>query len=204
MKLKRILGWSSALCLGAMVAQAQETNQPADFDQRLKQMQEKFERASGNWRPVSKKNRRAGRGNRSAQKTTGRYGNESARAGRRRDAVHQHGDTGAIERLECQGGPGGRGAKENIARRIQPGHRVGGRHRVLATTAKARIKPAATGPAGLMCGRVRVELNVAASVDPFAKGYAVVNASADSATGEANLASKRRPCRRLRCRGTWN
>jgi hypothetical protein len=32
-----------------------------------------------------------------------------------------------------------------------------------------------------------LELNVAASVDPFAKGYAVINASADSATGEANL-----------------
>ena len=43
MKLKTILGWSSALCLCATIAQAQETNQPADFDQRLKQMQETFE-----------------------------------------------------------------------------------------------------------------------------------------------------------------
>ena len=43
MKLKKILGWSSALCLCATIAQAQETNQPADFDQRLIQMQEKFE-----------------------------------------------------------------------------------------------------------------------------------------------------------------
>ena len=43
MKLKKILGWSSALCLCAMIAQAQETNQPADLDQRLIQMQEKFE-----------------------------------------------------------------------------------------------------------------------------------------------------------------
>jgi len=31
-------------------------------------------------------------------------------------------------------------------------------------------------------------LNVASSIDPFAKGYAVLNASADSATGEADLA----------------
>ncbi|HEX7470759.1 MAG TPA: hypothetical protein VF437_08520, partial [Verrucomicrobiae bacterium] len=44
MKLKFFLGWSSALCLSAMIAQAQETNQPADFDQRLKQMQESFEK----------------------------------------------------------------------------------------------------------------------------------------------------------------
>ena len=32
-----------------------------------------------------------------------------------------------------------------------------------------------------------MELNIAASVDPFAKGYAVINASADSQTGEANV-----------------
>ena len=47
MKLKRILGWSSALCLCVPlcgIARAQETNQPADFGQRLKQMQEQFER----------------------------------------------------------------------------------------------------------------------------------------------------------------
>ena len=40
------LGWSSALCLCVPlcgIARAQETNQPADFDQRLKQMQENFE-----------------------------------------------------------------------------------------------------------------------------------------------------------------
>src|ERR1035441_10039228 len=43
MKLKKILGWYSALCLCAMIAQAKETNQPADFDQRLIQMQERFE-----------------------------------------------------------------------------------------------------------------------------------------------------------------
>src|SRR5206468_5630735 len=30
-----------------------------------------------------------------------------------------------------------------------------------------------------------IELNIAASVDPFAKGYAVINATADSQTGEA-------------------
>jgi hypothetical protein len=32
-----------------------------------------------------------------------------------------------------------------------------------------------------------MELNIAGSVDPFAKGYAVINATADAATGEATL-----------------
>jgi len=38
-----------------------------------------------------------------------------------------------------------------------------------------------------------VELNVAAAVDPFAKAYAVFNASADPITGESSLGSKRPP-----------
>src|ERR1043166_1887523 len=43
MKLKYLLGWSSALFLSIAVAQAQETNQSDQLDQKLKQMQEKFE-----------------------------------------------------------------------------------------------------------------------------------------------------------------
>jgi len=42
-------------------------------------------------------------------------------------------------------------------------------------------------PGGFDVWQRSVELNVAASIDPFAKGYAVINASADSATGEAAL-----------------
>src|SRR5208337_4811165 len=40
-------------------------------------------------------------------------------------------------------------------------------------------------PGGFDVNQRSVELNVAASVDPFAKGYAVLNASADPITGEA-------------------
>ena len=42
-------------------------------------------------------------------------------------------------------------------------------------------------PGGFDVFQRSIELNVAASVDPFAKGYAVINASADSATGEATM-----------------
>ena len=42
-------------------------------------------------------------------------------------------------------------------------------------------------PGGWDANLRSAELNLAASVDPFAKGYAVINASADAATGEANL-----------------
>ncbi|SPF32336.1 exported hypothetical protein [Syntrophobacter sp. SbD1] len=40
-------------------------------------------------------------------------------------------------------------------------------------------------PGGFDVFQRSVELNIAASVDPFAKGYAVINASADPVTGEA-------------------
>ncbi len=42
-------------------------------------------------------------------------------------------------------------------------------------------------PGGFDINQRSVELNVAASVDPFATGYAVINASADAATGDATL-----------------
>ena len=44
MKLKYLIGWSSALCLSAIIAQAQETNEVDKLDQRLKQIQESFEK----------------------------------------------------------------------------------------------------------------------------------------------------------------
>jgi hypothetical protein len=42
-------------------------------------------------------------------------------------------------------------------------------------------------PGGFDIFQRSVELNVAGSVDPFAKGYAVINATADAATGESSL-----------------
>src|SRR5258707_8946040 len=45
MKLSRILGWSSALCLSAIFAGAQETNETAILRKQLKEVTEKFEKA---------------------------------------------------------------------------------------------------------------------------------------------------------------
>ena len=44
MNLKRLLGWSSALCLSALIAQAQETNEVEQLKRQLQQLQENFER----------------------------------------------------------------------------------------------------------------------------------------------------------------
>jgi hypothetical protein len=42
-------------------------------------------------------------------------------------------------------------------------------------------------PGGFDVNQRSMELNIAASVDPFAKGYAVINAQADPVTGESSL-----------------
>jgi len=42
-------------------------------------------------------------------------------------------------------------------------------------------------PGGFDAFQRSMELNIAGSVDPFAKGYAVINGSADAATGESSL-----------------
>src|SRR5690242_18827020 len=43
MRAKWFLGWSTAICMGALVAQGQETNQLEKFDKQLKDIQERFD-----------------------------------------------------------------------------------------------------------------------------------------------------------------
>ena len=56
---------------------------------------------------------------------------------------------------------------------------------VLSYRSQGKKETGSDRPGGFDIFQRSVELNVAASVDPFAKGYAVINASADPITGEA-------------------
>jgi hypothetical protein len=58
---------------------------------------------------------------------------------------------------------------------------------VFSYRSKGSDKTGSDRPGGLDIWQRSVELNVAASVDPFAKGWVVANASADSASGEATF-----------------
>lgn len=58
---------------------------------------------------------------------------------------------------------------------------------IFSYTSKGSDQTGSDRPGGFDVWQRSIELNVAASVDPFAKGYAVINASADSASGEATL-----------------
>src|SRR5881392_3145421 len=44
MNFRKLLGWSSALCLSATIVQAQETNQTERFEQKLKEIEQSFEK----------------------------------------------------------------------------------------------------------------------------------------------------------------
>ncbi len=53
------------------------------------------------------------------------------------------------------------------------------------TAARGTEDTGSDRPGGFDVFQRSVELNLAASVDPFARGYAVINASADPITGES-------------------
>ena len=58
---------------------------------------------------------------------------------------------------------------------------------IFSYTSKPSDQTGSERPGGLDVYQRSMELNLAASVDPFAKAYAVINASADAQTGEANV-----------------
>jgi len=70
--------------------------------------------------------------------------------------------------------------------------------------AEDQTRLAATGQVGFDAFQRSVELNLAASVDPFAKGYAVINASVDPVTGESTASVEEAASKTTSLRGTWS
>jgi hypothetical protein len=187
MKLKTVLGWSSALCLSAMTAQAQETNQPADFNQRLIQMQEKFEQREREMEArfdkkitaqdaeiEALKKQLAGTGtNPPASVVAGTPSTNTVTPEQLKDLNDK-----VDQVAEAQ--------KKTHPGEFNPAIGVVG-ETVFSYRSKGSDQIGSDRPGGFDVWQRSVELNVAASVDPFAKGYAVINASADAATGEATM-----------------
>ena len=179
------MGVSSALCLCANIAQAQETNKPADFDQRLKQMQEMFEKreqalekkfeektAAQDAEIEALKKQIAGKpANPSAAPVIGAQPAKSEVP----DLIKELSDK-VDNVVEAQ--------KKTLPGDFNPaigfvGELVSSYHSTGAD------KIGSERPGGLDFWARSLELNASASVDPFAKGWVVANASADSATGES-------------------
>lgn len=178
MKLKYLLGCSSALCLSLALVRAQETNQPDPFDQKLKQMQEKFEQQQRDMRESFEKMIRDQEAEIEALKKQVAAPTNAPAAGATADQIKElNGKVDAV--VEAQ-------------TKVRPGEFNPAIGLVSETLFSYRSKGSeATGSeraGGFDVFQRSIELNIAASVDPFAKGYAVINASADAQTGEAALA----------------
>jgi septal ring factor EnvC (AmiA/AmiB activator) len=107
MNLKYLIGWSSALCLSAMVAQAQETNEVDKLDQRLKQIQESFEKQQREMRESFERLIREQQAQIESLKKQLANIPTNAVAGPKPMRPRCGGDPGAVEGVEYQGGWGG-------------------------------------------------------------------------------------------------
>lgn len=189
MRLKNLLGVSSALFLSAMAAQAQETTNSTNLNQQLKELQERFEKQQRELRESFEKQQRE------LLETFEKMSREQQ---------------AQIEALKKQIGPGATNAppattadqikelNEKVDSVVEaqtktrpnefnPSIGVVG-ETIFSYTSRGNQDTGRDRPGGFDVFQRSVELNVAASVDPFAKGYVVANASADAATGEANFA----------------
>ena len=187
MKLKQILGWSSALCLSAMTAQAQETNQPADFDQRLIQMQERFEQRERELEARFDKKTAAQDAEIDALKKqiAGTQANPAAIAAST-NAVTPEQVKEQVKELSDKLDNVVEAQKKTLPGEFNPAIGLVG-DMVFSYRDKGSDKTGSDRPGGFDAWMRALELNAAASVDPFAKAYAVITASADSATGEATF-----------------
>jgi uncharacterized membrane-anchored protein YhcB (DUF1043 family) len=187
MKLKQILGWSSALCLSAMTAQAQETNQPADFDQRLIQMQERFEQRERELEAHFDKKTAAQDAEIDALKKqiAGTQANPAAIAAST-NAVTPEQVKEQVKELSDKLDNVVEAQKKTLPGEFNPAIGLVG-DMVFSYRDKGSDKTGSDRPGGFDAWMRALELNAAASVDPFAKAYAVITASADSATGEATF-----------------
>lgn len=175
MKLKTILGLSSALCLCTTTALAQpETNEVEQLKQQLRQMQENFEKTETEQRrqieALTKKLDEL-----TAQQAT--PPNPSPTNAVTQEQVRELNEK-VDSVVEAQ--------KKTLVSEFNPAIGLVG-ETLFSYRSRGPNETGSDRPGGFDVFQRSVELNVAASVDPFAKGYAVINASADAATGEAAM-----------------
>ncbi len=197
MKLKFFLGASSALCLCATVAQAQTgTNSPADFDQRLKQMQEMFEQREQAMEARFEKKIAAQDAVIDALKkqiglTPTNPPPESAAAPTNTSQVPD-----LFKELSDRVDNVVEAQKKVLPGEFNPAIGVVG-ETVFSYRDKGNDETGADRPGGFDVWQRSVELNAMASVDPFAKGWLVARIPRRA---NPRLTWKKRRCKRRRCR----
>lgn len=182
MKLTKWIGWSSVLCLSGSMLQGQDTNIADTFERKLKEMQESFQKAQQEMKENFEKKLNEQRQEiealrkEVAAKTNAPPGLAETNAvmAERLDELNQKVDVV----VEAQ-------------KKVRPGEfnpaigLVG--ETIFSYRSRNSTDIGSDRPGGFDVFQRSIELNIAASVDPFAKAYAVINASADAHTGEATM-----------------
>ncbi len=172
-----------------MVARSQEATNSATFNQQLKEMREFFEKQQREHRESFEKQQRELR-----QEFEKRFREQETKIEALSRATNVppgvvETNAAIAERLDELDQKVGNVVEAQ--KKVRPGEFNPAIGLVGETIFSARSRgngdTGADGPGGFNVNQRSIELNVAAAVDPFAKGYAVINASADSATGEATM-----------------
>jgi len=174
----------TVLCLGLAVpwAQGAETNEVEQLKRQMQQMQENFDRQQREMRESFEKMLREQKGELESLK-------QRLETIPTNPPVPPPPETATQERLKELD------AKVDSVVEAQTKERPNEFNPAIGLVGETvfgyRSKPAdETGgdrPGGFDVNQRSIELNIAAAVDPFAKGYAVINASADPVTGEATM-----------------
>jgi len=191
MRLKNLLGWSCALVLSVTVAQPQNAADPEKFNKQLKELQENFERQQRELRENFEKQQRELREtfekvNRDLQAQIEALKKQVAGAPTNAPAPSNAETAAQIKELNEKVESVVEAQTKTRPSEFNPSIGVVG-ETIFSYRSRGSEQTGAERPGGFDVFQRSVELNVAAAVDPFAKGYVVANASADSATGEANL-----------------
>src|SRR5437660_10821816 len=177
MSIKRILISSFALWLSAVVVQAQDTNQVEKLENQLKQLQEKFEKQQQEMRENFERLLREQQAQIEALKN-------QITATTNATVASPPKTTDEMEELNKKVDSVIEAQKKVRPGEFNPAIGLVG-ETIFSYRSRSSTDTGSDRPGGFNAFQRSVELNVAASVDPFAKAYAVINASADAATGEA-------------------
>jgi hypothetical protein len=178
MKLKKLLGVSSALCLCVNIAPAQETNQVEQLQQQLRQMQEKFEqREAEDHAAIAALQKQV---ELLAQKQV--VVTNVVAAAEPTNAV----SPGLFKELSDKVDNVVEAQKKTLPGEFNPALGFVG-ELVSSYHSHGADQIGSDRPGGFDFWARSLELNASASVDPFAKAWVVANASADSATGESTF-----------------
>ena len=172
------MGVSSALCLCVTFAPAQETNQVEQLQQQLRQMQEKFEQREVEDHAAIM----------ALQKQVELLAQKQVAVtnivvvSEPTNAV----SPGLFKELSDKVDSVVEAQKKTLPGEFNPALGFVGEF-VSSYHSKGEDKTASPRPGGFDVWARSLELNASASVDPFAKGWIVANASADAATGESTF-----------------